>query len=315
HQRERQQRPGEDDRPPALPAAQVDGREAGAEQAEEDRPARVAGQYGDADAGERRPGDQRPPLLAVVHVVVEEGRASRQEQQRPDPGADAGEPAEVGCQQHHPRGDQHVRPEAPTSVSRDHGSSPRRPRSASREAPAAPTWGCASTRPASAPGRAPGARAPRPGAPKVALGARAGKGGTSYPEPGRQGEGRTSRPAAPTRALRVASGLGARVGALASATIGRMLGGMHSTETAFLEAVKAGDLAQVTRHVDDEPSLLDARPAGAPSAALLAVYHGHPEVAEALVERGATVSVFEAAALGLSDVLSALLDEEPAAVD
>jgi len=94
-----------------------------------------------------------------------------------------------------------------------------------------------------------------------------------------------------------------------------MLGGMHSTETAFLEAVKAGDLAQVTRHVDDEPSLLDARPAGAPSAALLAVYHGHPEVAEALVERGATVSVFLAAALGLSDVLSALLDEGPAAVD
>jgi ankyrin repeat protein len=82
----------------------------------------------------------------------------------------------------------------------------------------------------------------------------------------------------------------------------------------FLEAVKAGSVAEVRRMVHDSPALAGARDANGVSALLLAMYHGKRDVAAALVEMGAPVDVFEASAVGLVDRLAALIAEDSARV-
>jgi len=82
----------------------------------------------------------------------------------------------------------------------------------------------------------------------------------------------------------------------------------------LFEAVKAGNLDDVRRLVTLAPSLAGARDANGVSAILLATYHGHRDVASALVEMGAPVDIFEASALGRTDRILALLDEDPARV-
>ena len=85
-------------------------------------------------------------------------------------------------------------------------------------------------------------------------------------------------------------------------------------EQAFLAAVKAGQLDEVRRLVSATPALAAARDPNGVSAILLATYHGHREVAAALVELGAPVDIFEASALGRADRIVSLLDEDAARV-
>ena len=85
-------------------------------------------------------------------------------------------------------------------------------------------------------------------------------------------------------------------------------------EQALIEAVKAGKLDEVRRLVSATPSLAGARDANGVSAILLATYHGHRDVASALVDMGAPVDIFEASAIGRTDRILALLDEDPARV-
>jgi ankyrin repeat protein len=78
-------------------------------------------------------------------------------------------------------------------------------------------------------------------------------------------------------------------------------------EQAFFEAVKAGNVDEVRRLVHGSPGLAGAKDGNGVSAILLATYHGKRDVANALVELGAPVDIFEASALGLEDRISALL--------
>jgi ankyrin repeat protein len=84
---------------------------------------------------------------------------------------------------------------------------------------------------------------------------------------------------------------------------------------AFIEAVKEGNLALVTEMVARDPALVNARAAGGPSAALLATYYGHRELASALIERGAQLDIFEACAVGQFRRVEALVGADPSLVN
>lgn len=80
---------------------------------------------------------------------------------------------------------------------------------------------------------------------------------------------------------------------------------------ALLEAVRRGDLPAVREMVEADPDLVNVRDQRGPSAVLLAVYHGHAPVAEWLVDRGADLNIYDAAAMGRLSRVAALLDESP----
>jgi uncharacterized protein len=82
----------------------------------------------------------------------------------------------------------------------------------------------------------------------------------------------------------------------------------------LVDAVKAGDAARVARLLDSDPSLLSASERGT-SAILLAMYHGHPEVARMFVDRGAKLTIHEAAAVGDSLAVHSLLQADPSLLD
>jgi ankyrin repeat protein len=85
-------------------------------------------------------------------------------------------------------------------------------------------------------------------------------------------------------------------------------------EQPFLDALKAGNVDEVRRLVRDTPALAGARDANGVSAILLSIYHGHRDLAAALVEMGAPVDIFEASALGLADRIAEWLRQDPALV-
>jgi len=84
-----------------------------------------------------------------------------------------------------------------------------------------------------------------------------------------------------------------------------------SAEEQFVEKVKAGDLSTVRELVERDNSLANARDASGTSVVLLAIYYGRQDVADLLVERGASIDIFEAAALGDVARLQGLLAAHP----
>jgi ankyrin repeat protein len=82
-----------------------------------------------------------------------------------------------------------------------------------------------------------------------------------------------------------------------------------------MAAVKRGDLREVERLVDRQPELLNSRLEGGISAVLLAIYHRKPEIADLLIDKGASLSVFEAAASGRLQELLSMLDSDPLLVN
>ena len=80
---------------------------------------------------------------------------------------------------------------------------------------------------------------------------------------------------------------------------------------ALLDAVRRGDLPAVRELVDADPALVSVRDQRGPSAVLLAVYHGHGTVADWLVDRGAELNIYDAAALGRLSQVAALLEANP----
>ena len=77
----------------------------------------------------------------------------------------------------------------------------------------------------------------------------------------------------------------------------------------LIEAVRKGDAARVGDLLDEDRSLLGAKSENV-TGILLALYHGHPEIAQLFVKRGARLSFPEACALGDSGALK-LLDRDP----
>jgi ankyrin repeat protein len=82
----------------------------------------------------------------------------------------------------------------------------------------------------------------------------------------------------------------------------------------LLEAIRGGDANEVTKLVERHPALVGERQSGI-SAVLLAVYSGHPEIAQIFLDHGATLDVFEASAVGVVDRLRELLVEDPSRVN
>jgi ankyrin repeat protein len=80
----------------------------------------------------------------------------------------------------------------------------------------------------------------------------------------------------------------------------------------LIEAVKAGDEARLRALLTADPALAAARTAGGVSAVLLAVYYGHPRLAEILLAAGREPDLFEAAATGRAERVTALLARDPA---
>src|SRR5256885_7222216 len=87
-----------------------------------------------------------------------------------------------------------------------------------------------------------------------------------------------------------------------------------SPAAAFFDAIKAGELDRVKAMVSADPSLVNARDADG-TAILTAVYHRQKEIVNLLVARGASLSLFEAAAAGEIERVERLIGESPSDVN
>jgi ankyrin repeat protein len=83
---------------------------------------------------------------------------------------------------------------------------------------------------------------------------------------------------------------------------------MESTEPDLFAAIKAGEFERVKALVSADPTLVNARSSTGESAILTAVYNGRKEIANLLVARGATLTLFEACAAGEFDRVERLLE-------
>jgi ankyrin repeat protein len=86
------------------------------------------------------------------------------------------------------------------------------------------------------------------------------------------------------------------------------MGRMSETQR-FLDAVQRGKAHEVSRILDENPARLQADGSGV-SAVRLAIYHRHPDVARLLIERGAILDVFDASAVGETEILRGLLSTD-----
>jgi uncharacterized protein len=83
----------------------------------------------------------------------------------------------------------------------------------------------------------------------------------------------------------------------------------------LMEAIRAGDQAGVDTLLSAEPALLHMTAPNGSSVTLLAVYFGHPELAEVFARRGAKRDVFEASALGDLETVRRLVNGDRALVN
>ena len=84
---------------------------------------------------------------------------------------------------------------------------------------------------------------------------------------------------------------------------------------ALLDAIREGDRLKVQELLAGNPALAEVRAASGESAVLLAVYHGQDAIAQDLVQAGASTSVHESAAVGLTDRVRTQLQSQPAELD
>ncbi len=89
---------------------------------------------------------------------------------------------------------------------------------------------------------------------------------------------------------------------------------MESTAS-FFSAIKQGDLTAVKSSLIKDPLLAGSHDEGGASAVLTAIYYGQPDIADLLIEHGAPLDLFEAAAVGRLDKVRALLDETPSLIN
>jgi uncharacterized protein len=80
----------------------------------------------------------------------------------------------------------------------------------------------------------------------------------------------------------------------------------------LLDTIKTGDGALVTRLIAATPALVSKRLATGESPMMTAVYRGHHHIVAALLEAGAEIDVFNAAATGRVDDLRGLLTDAAA---
>ena len=84
----------------------------------------------------------------------------------------------------------------------------------------------------------------------------------------------------------------------------------------LIDAVKAGDVAQVKSIIEAQPDLLqEASGSNGESLILLSVYHRQPDITQLLVAKSPGLSIHEAAATGEFETVKRLLQEDQTAVN
>ena len=83
-----------------------------------------------------------------------------------------------------------------------------------------------------------------------------------------------------------------------------------SREQEFLNAVQKGDVTKAKELLKTDRTLAKAKNADGVSALLLASYHRHKEIVQALLATGVELDVFEASAIGQEDRVKALLKKD-----
>ena len=83
----------------------------------------------------------------------------------------------------------------------------------------------------------------------------------------------------------------------------------------MIEAAKKGDIGAVRRLAAHDPALCAFRAASGETPVIAALYRGHGAVVDTLVDLGAPLDIFAAAALGRIDILRARIAERPEAVN
>src|SRR6187397_1291496 len=78
-------------------------------------------------------------------------------------------------------------------------------------------------------------------------------------------------------------------------------------EQQLFDAIKAGNVDDVKRLIQENPSLKQARDGSGASVILVATYNMKPAVVHALVDLGAPVDIFEASVLGKVDRIQEIL--------
>jgi uncharacterized protein len=92
------------------------------------------------------------------------------------------------------------------------------------------------------------------------------------------------------------------------------LTGMSSRDE-FITALKAGHVERLNALLEAEPELLSARSDSGLSPVLLALYHGQPQAGRVVIEHGATLNLYEAAAAGEQARVEALLEADPGGIN
>lgn len=82
----------------------------------------------------------------------------------------------------------------------------------------------------------------------------------------------------------------------------------------FFEAIRQGRQEAVKRLLRATPNLIHEKETGL-SPILIALYHGHPEIAELLAEKTVTLNIFEAAATGKRPYIVRSLARDPELVN
>lgn len=87
------------------------------------------------------------------------------------------------------------------------------------------------------------------------------------------------------------------------------------THESFIRLIKNGQIEEIRAALADDPSLANTREPDGNSAVLTAAYYQQPAIARLLVKYGASLDIFEAAAVGELDQVRFLIEANPGDVN
>ncbi len=83
----------------------------------------------------------------------------------------------------------------------------------------------------------------------------------------------------------------------------------------FLEAVQKGNLSKINQLLDTNPDLASSKAKNGVSVILLALYHGHQDIARTIASKKHELDIFEASVLGKLEQVKDLVGQDPSLVN
>ena len=83
----------------------------------------------------------------------------------------------------------------------------------------------------------------------------------------------------------------------------------------FLESIQKGNLSRINQLLDTNPALVNSKAKDGVSVVLLALYHGHQDIALAIAAKKPILDIFEASVLGKTEQVRNLIHREPSTVN